>query len=157
MVKKINYKNYGKKECRKSLAWTNKTRKAVNAEWMLKESKGKTCYLINNCKVFVGLPVIANETRTFKQNIVYLDEKTNELKKVHNVLVKVHAMKAHAEAQKTEINYDSDHNSVFNNEEFEVFAVDKDSVTLTNTRITISIKHSEFKFIDLAHCITVHK
>jgi hypothetical protein len=83
---------------------------------MLKESKGKTCYLINNCKVFVGLPVIANETRTLN--------KTAE---------------------------------VFNNEEFEVTAIDKDSVTLTNTRITISIKHSEFKFFDLAYCITVHK
>ena len=60
----INYSNYGNKVCRRSLCWTNKTRKAVNAEQMLKEAEGKQCYLINNMKVFVGLPLIANLTRS---------------------------------------------------------------------------------------------
>ena len=61
----IKYSNYGKKVCRRSLCWTNKTRKAVNAEQMLKEAEGKQCYLINNMKVFVGLPLIANLTRSY--------------------------------------------------------------------------------------------
>ena len=32
-------KSYGKKECRKSICWTNRTRKAVNQKWNLKESQ----------------------------------------------------------------------------------------------------------------------
>ena len=51
------------------------TRKVINNEWMIKESKGKTCYFINNCKVFNGLPIIANETKTFnKQDEVFNNE-----------------------------------------------------------------------------------
>jgi hypothetical protein len=77
----INYSNYGKKVCRRSLCWTNKTRKAVNAEQMLKEAEGKQCYLINNMKVFVGLPLIANLTRSYgekkdKQAVVNNEEFT---------------------------------------------------------------------------------
>ncbi len=112
----INFSTYGNKGCRRSIAWTNQTRNIINNEWMIKESKGKTCYFINNCKVFVGLPIIANETR--KVNKVY---------------------------------------DIFNNEEFEVTFIDKDKITITNERINIDIKHIEFKFFDLAYCITVHK
>jgi hypothetical protein len=114
--KDIDFSTYGKQECRRSIAWTNQTRSIINNEWMIKESKGKTCYFINSCKVFVGLPIIANETR--------------------------------------KVNKDFD---IFNNEEFEVTFVDKDKITIKNERITIDIKHSEFKFFDLAYCITVHK
>jgi hypothetical protein len=46
---------------------------------------------------------------------------------------------------------------VANNEEFIVKSVNKDSITITNERMTITIKHSEFKYFDLAYCITVHK
>lgn len=112
----IDLSNYRKKECRKSIAWTNMTRKIINNEWMLKESKGKECYFINGCKVFVSLPIIANETRNVNKEY-----------------------------------------QIFNNEEFEVTFVDKSKVTIKNNRITIDIKHSEFKFFDLAYCITVHK
>jgi hypothetical protein len=112
----IDFSTYAKKECRRSIAWTNQTRSIINNEWMIKESKGKTCYFINSCKVFIGLPIIANETR--------------------------------------KVNKDFD---IFNNEEFEVTFVDKDKITIQNERITIDMKHSEFKFFDLAYCITVHK
>ena len=83
---------------------------------MLSESRGKTCFFINNCKVFNGLPIIANETRTYNK----IDD-------------------------------------VANNEEFVVKSVNKDIITITNERMTIAIKHSEFKYFDLAYCITVHK
>jgi exodeoxyribonuclease V alpha subunit len=33
----------------------------------------------------------------------------------------------------------------------------KTNITITNERITLTIKHSEFKYFDLAYCITVHK
>ena len=112
----IDFSKYGKKECRKSIAWTNRTRKIINNEWMLKESKGKTFYVINNCKVFSGMPIIANETRTYNKLF-----------------------------------------DVANNEEFTVKSINKDIITITNERITMSITHNEFKYFDLAYCITVHK
>jgi hypothetical protein len=122
----IDFSKYGKKECRKSIAWTNRTRKVINNEWMLKESKGKTCYFINNCKVFTGLPIIANETRTYNNS-----------------------PKGQAGQARTE--------DIVNNEEFIVKSVNKDTLTITNPRLTTTIKHSEFKYFDLAYCITVHK
>ena len=39
--KPFNMKAYGKKECRKSLAWTNRTRRALNEKWNLKESQNE--------------------------------------------------------------------------------------------------------------------
>jgi hypothetical protein len=63
---KINFKNYGSKECRKSLCWTNRTRNIINKRWMLKEAEGKEYILVNNWKIFPGLPIIANESRNFK-------------------------------------------------------------------------------------------
>ena len=62
----ISFNTYGNVKCRRSICWTNRTRKAINMEWMMRESKNKTCYLINNWKVFNGLPIIANITRTYK-------------------------------------------------------------------------------------------
>ena len=38
---KPDYTAYGKTECRKSLCWTNKTRKLINNKWRLEESKKK--------------------------------------------------------------------------------------------------------------------
>jgi hypothetical protein len=117
--KPINYNTYGNKECRRSIAWTNKTRKTINAKWMLKEAKDKKHFLIEKSKVFVGLPVIANETRSFK-----VKKEVFEVK---------------------------------NNEEFEVCDVDAKSVTMHNSRMKFTIDHKDFKYFDLAYCITVHK
>jgi hypothetical protein len=69
---KPNFKTYGTTECRKSLCWTNKTRKAINYKWMQKEATGKSYFIINNFKVFVGLPIICKKTMTIN--------KTDELK-----------------------------------------------------------------------------
>jgi hypothetical protein len=65
---KINYKTYDNKECRKSLCWTNKTRKLINNKWMVDESKNKKYIVVNNIKVFVGLPVISKKTMTIDSN-----------------------------------------------------------------------------------------
>jgi hypothetical protein len=111
----IDFSTYGKKDCRKSLAWTNMTRNIVNNKWMLKESEGKQCYILNYKKVFAGLPIIAKETRTLGDS------------------------------------------EIFNNEEFDVKHIDSNKITISNTRVTMDIKHSDFKYFDLAYCITVHK
>ncbi len=34
--KSINFNKYGKKECIKSICWTNRTRNALNQKWNLK-------------------------------------------------------------------------------------------------------------------------
>ena len=44
----IDYSTYGTKECIKSICFTNKTRKAINEKWNLKESKHKPFETINN-------------------------------------------------------------------------------------------------------------
>jgi energy-coupling factor transporter ATP-binding protein EcfA2 len=118
---KINYNEYGHNECRKSIAWTNMTRKIINNRWMLKESQGKNFYCLNDKKVFVGLPIIANKTTSLG--------KTKD---------------------KTEI-------MAYNNEEFEITFIDGSKIEIKNDRITITMKHIDFKNFDLAYCITVHK
>jgi hypothetical protein len=55
---KPNYKTYDNKECRKSLCWTNKTRKLNNNKWMVDESKNKK-NVLHNIQVYIGLPVIS--------------------------------------------------------------------------------------------------
>ncbi len=47
---KPNFKTYGTAECRKSLCWTYKTRKAINYKWMHKEASDKNYIIINNFK-----------------------------------------------------------------------------------------------------------
>jgi hypothetical protein len=118
--KPINYGNYGAKECRRSLAWTNKTRKTINTMWMMREAQSKEHFLIEKYKVFVGLPIIANETRTIK-------------------------------------NKEKEEFEIKNNEEFTVTAVNNKKISISNDRIAFTIEHKEFKYFDLAYCITVHK
>ena len=61
---KPDFKTYGKTECRKSLCWTNKARKAINYKWMQKEARDKKYIITNEIKVFVGLPIICKKTMT---------------------------------------------------------------------------------------------
>jgi hypothetical protein len=79
---KPDFKKYGNVECRKSLCWTNKTRKSINYKWMMKESNDQKYIIINNFKVFVGLPVICKKTMTINKTI---DLKNNEEYEVINV------------------------------------------------------------------------
>jgi hypothetical protein len=79
---KPDFKTYGTTECRKSLCWTNKTRKAINYKWMQEESRGNNYIVINNFKVFVGLPVICKTTMSLKRTTdkteKVMDLKNNE-------------------------------------------------------------------------------
>ena len=80
---------YGNKEQRKSLAWTNKTRKAINYKWMMKESSDKKHIIVNNFKVFKSLPVICKKTSNIKEielknneefEVIDFDDKTITIK-----------------------------------------------------------------------------
>ena len=63
---KHNFKMYKNNECRKSICWTNRTRKLINNNWILKEAKNKKIIIVKNIKVFVGLPVISKKTTTIE-------------------------------------------------------------------------------------------
>ena len=82
---KIDVTKYGNKEQRKSLAWTNKTRKAINAQWMMKEALGKKYIIVNNIKVFKTLPIISKKTTEHMKNneefeVIDFCDKTNTIK-----------------------------------------------------------------------------
>ena len=65
---KPDFKTCGNPACRKSLCWTNKTRKSINYKWVQEEAKDKKYIIINNFKVFVGLPIISKKTMTINKN-----------------------------------------------------------------------------------------
>jgi hypothetical protein len=87
---KPDFKKYSNTECRKSLCWTNKTRKAINYKWMIKEADDKKYIIINNFKVFVGLPIICKKTMTINKTddiknneefeVTYIDDKNLTIK-----------------------------------------------------------------------------
>ena len=58
----IKFNKYGKKECRKSICWTNRTRKVINQKWNLKESQNVKYITLNNMRVYEKLPIISNKT-----------------------------------------------------------------------------------------------
>jgi 5-methylcytosine-specific restriction endonuclease McrA len=82
-VNAVNLKQFPKLELERSLAYTNSVRKAVNARWMEKNSKGKEFITVpavagmekhtQESRIFVGLPVIAIDTDK-KLNIVNAEE-----------------------------------------------------------------------------------
>ena len=55
---KPNIKLYGNKECRRSLSWTNRMRKAVNEQWNMKEAKTNKHIIINGIKIYKDLPIV---------------------------------------------------------------------------------------------------
>ena len=59
---KIKFNKYGKKDCRKSICWTNRTRKAINQAWNLKESQDFKYITLNNMRVYKHLPTISKKT-----------------------------------------------------------------------------------------------
>ena len=67
-------KNYRKKDCRKSICWTNKTRKAINQKWNLKESQDTKYITLNNMRVYKSLPIISKKTFTSEENKVCNNE-----------------------------------------------------------------------------------
>ena len=123
---KPDFKTYGNVECRKSLCWTNKTRKAINYKWMQEESRGVEYIIVNNIKVFVGLPVICKTTMSLKRS-----NKVDELNVDWNQELK-------------------------NNEEFEVIDIKNKKILIKNDRLQIELSYQNFKHFDLAYCITTH-
>lgn len=122
---KPDFKTYGTTECRRSLCWTNKTRKAINYKWMQKEAKDNKYIIINNFKVFIGLPVICKKT----MGIV---AKLNDMQKYYGGA------------------------NLMNNEEFEVVTADDKTITIVNDRLEVVMPHEQFKYFDLAYCVTTH-
>ncbi len=78
---KPDFKTYRTTECRKSLCWTNKTRKAINYKWMQEESRGVDYIIVNNSKVFARLPVICKSTMSLKGTV---DKTENVIELKHN-------------------------------------------------------------------------
>jgi hypothetical protein len=58
----IKFNKYGKKDCRKSICWTNRTRKAINQKWNLKESQNVKYITLNDMRVYKNLPIISKKT-----------------------------------------------------------------------------------------------
>ena len=123
---KPDFKTYNTTECRKSLCWTNKTRKAINYKWMQEEARGVEYIIINNFKVFVGLPIICKKTMTIKRT-----NKAQELKVEWDVELK-------------------------NNEEFEVISIKDKKILIKNDRLQVELNYQNFSHFDLAYCITTH-
>ena len=78
----IDFSTYGTKECIKSICFTNKTRKAINEKWNLRESKDKPYITLNNIRVYPGLPVICKKTFTVDDS----ELKNNEDFQVENLM-----------------------------------------------------------------------
>jgi hypothetical protein len=72
---KPDIKLYGNKECRRSLSWTNRMRKAVNEQWNMKEAKTNKHIIINGIKIYKDLPIVCK--KNFKNDEQEL--KNNEL------------------------------------------------------------------------------
>jgi hypothetical protein len=93
---------------------------------MQKEATDKKYIIINNFKVFVGLPVICKSTMSLKRT-----NKVDELSVHWNQELK-------------------------NNEEFEVIDIKNKKILIKNDRLQIELSYQNFKHFDLAYCITTH-
>ena len=93
---------------------------------MQEESRGVDYVIVNNFKVFVGLPVICKSTMSLKRT-----NKVDELGVDWNQELK-------------------------NNEEFEVIGIKDKTILIKNDRLQIEISHQNFTRFDLAYCITTH-
>ncbi len=57
-----NIKNeYGKKDLRRSICLTNRTRKVINQKWNLKESQDVQYITLNNMRVCKNIPIICKK------------------------------------------------------------------------------------------------
>ena len=57
----IKFNKYGKNECRKSICWTNRIRKAIDQKWNLKENQNIKYITLNNMRVYKNLPIISKK------------------------------------------------------------------------------------------------
>ena len=85
---KIDIKAYGKKECRRSICWTNSTRKAINTMWNLKESGDIKFKMIGDIRVYKNLPIISKKTIILDDEDVKNNEEFKVLK-VDDDIVKI--------------------------------------------------------------------
>ncbi len=57
----INFYKYGHKDCRKSICWTNKIKKAINRKCKLKESQNVIYVILKNMRVYKSLSIICKK------------------------------------------------------------------------------------------------
>jgi hypothetical protein len=80
--------SYGKKECRKSLCWTNGTRHIINQKCMNQEAINKKYIIMNEIKFFVGLPIISNKTFSIKDIEIKNNEEFEVVDISPNIVIK---------------------------------------------------------------------
>jgi hypothetical protein len=66
--KPINFNKYGKKDCRKSICWTNRTRKAINEKWNIKESKDVKYVTLKNMRVYIKICLLSVKKQLLLMN-----------------------------------------------------------------------------------------
>jgi hypothetical protein len=98
----IDFNKYGKKECRKSICWTNRTRKAINQKWNLKESQNVKYVTLKNMRVYKSLPIICKKTATINEQAV----RNNEEFEVVELKDKTVKIKSDITDETIEIKYD---------------------------------------------------
>ena len=100
--KTINFNKYGNKECRKSICWTNRTRKAINQKWNLKESQNVKYITLKHMRVYKSLPIICKKTTTINDKQV----RNNEEFEVVELKDKTVKIKSDITKETIEIKYD---------------------------------------------------
>jgi hypothetical protein len=60
------------KKKRNSIGWTNRTRKAINQKWNIKESQNVKYVTLKNMRVYKSLPIICKKTAAINEQAVHL-------------------------------------------------------------------------------------
>ncbi len=98
--KTINFN--GKKDCRKSICWTNRTTKPINQKWYIKESQSVEYLTFKTTRVYKSLPVICKKTTTINDNQI----RNNEEFEVVELKDKTLKIKSEITDETIEIKYD---------------------------------------------------
>ncbi len=72
--KPINFNKYGKPDFINSICWTNRTRKAINQKWNIKESQNVKYVTLKNMRVYKSLHIICQKTATMNEQPVRNNE-----------------------------------------------------------------------------------
>jgi hypothetical protein len=57
----FNFKNDTQQECRKAICWTDRTCKAINKKWNLKDSENTKHTSLNKMRLYINLRIILNK------------------------------------------------------------------------------------------------
>jgi hypothetical protein len=89
-----------KKDCRKSICWTNRTRKAINQKWNLKESHNVKYISLNNMRVYKNLPIISKKTVNVGDKLLGQQIRNNEefeVMDIHNKTITIKSVTVKSE------------------------------------------------------------